>query len=145
MKRRMVLKAAGAVLALNSIGMTAAAEEMKMTHIRLTAGRKYWTAALEDNALTRELVKRLPMTIPLMDLYGRELCYRFTEALPTDNVEYRGYRVGEIVYWPPRHSFVILYAQNGEAFDMQRVGRIEWGVEELARLGDVDVTITLEK
>ena len=145
MKRRTFLEAAGAVLALNSIGMTAAAEEMKMKHIRLTAGRKYWTAALEDNALTRELVKRLPMTIPLMDLYGRELCYRFPEALPTDNVEYRGYRVGEIVYWPPRHSFVILYAQNGEAFDMQRVGRIEWGIEELARLGDADVAITLEK
>ena len=100
---------------------------------------------MEDNALTRELVKRLPMTIPMMDLYGRELCYRFPEALPTDSVEYRGYRVGEIVYWPPRHSFVILYAQNGEAFDMQRVGRIEWGLEELARLGDAEVTITLEK
>ncbi len=116
-----------------------------MTHIRLTAGRQYWTAALEDNALTRELVKRLPVTIPLMDLYGRELGYRFPEALPTDDVEYRGYRVGEIVYWPPWHSFAILYAQNGEAFDMQRIGRIEWGLEELARLGDAEVTITLEK
>ena len=81
----------------------------------------------------------------LMDLYGRELCYRFPEALPTDNVEYRGYRVGEIVYWSSRHSFAILYAQNGEAFDMQRIGRIEWGLEELARLGDAEVTITLEK
>ena len=145
MQRRTFLVAAGAVLALNSIGTAAEAEEMKMTHIRLTAGRNYWTAALEDNALTRELVKRLPMTIPMMDLYGRELCYRFPEALPTDRVEYRGYRVGEIVYWPPRHSFVILYAQNGEAFDMQSVGRIEWGLEELARLGDAEVTISLEK
>mgnify|MGYP004635142829 CR=1 FL=1 len=81
----------------------------------------------------------------LMDLYGRELCYRFPEALPTDNVEYHGYRVGEIVYWPSRHSFAILCAQNGEAFDMQRIGRIEWGLEELARLGDAEATITLEK
>ena len=145
MQRRTFLVAAGAVFALNSIGAEAEDEEMKMTHIRLTAGRQHWTAALEDNALTRELVKRLPMTIPMMDLSGRELCYRFPEALPTDSVEYRGYRVGEIVYWPPRHSFVILYAQNGEAFDMQRVGRIEWGLEELARLGDAEVTITLEK
>ena len=145
MQRRTILGAAGAVFALNSIGAEAEDEEMKMTHIRLTEGRQHWTAALEDNALTRELVKRLPMTIPMMDLYGRELCYRFPEALPTDSVEYRGYRVGEIVYWPPRHSFVILYAQNGEAFDMQRVGRIEWGLEELARLGDAEVTITLEK
>lgn len=145
MKRRTFLVAAGAVLALNSIGAAAETEEKKMTYIRLTAGRNYWTAALEDNALTRELVKRLPMTIPMMDLYGRELCYRFPEALPTDRVEYRGYRVGEIVYWPPRHSFVILYAQNGEAFDMQSVGRIEWGIEELARFGDAEVTITLEK
>ena len=54
-------------------------------------------------------------------------------------------RVGEIVYWPSRHSFATLYAQNGEVFDMQRIGRIEWGLEELARLGDAEVTITLEK
>ena len=60
----------------------------------------------------------------MADLYGRELCYRFGAPLPTDNVSYTGYEVGEIVYWPPRHSFVIMYAQNGEMFDMQKIGKI---------------------
>ena len=54
-----------------------------------------------------------------------------SDALPANEVSYRGYEVGEIVYWPPRHSFVILYAQNGEHFDMQPIGRIEKGVEEM--------------
>lgn len=53
--------------------------------------------------------------------------------------------MGEIVYWPPRHSFVILYAQNGEHFDMQPIGRIEKGVEEMGRVGSMKVTITLDK
>ena len=102
-------------------------------------------ATLDDNATARALIAKLPLTLPLEDLYGRELCYRFRDALPANEVSYRGYEVGEIVYWPPRHSFVILYAQNGEHFDMQPIGRIEKGVEEMGRVGSMKVTITLDK
>lgn len=143
MNRRTLLASASACFALKTTRVAFAAEEYKVTYIRLRAKQKSWTAALEDNAFTREFVKRLPMTLPMMDLYGRELCYRFPKALPVDRVEYRSYRLGEIVYWPPRHSLVILYEQNGEAFDMQSVGRIEQGIEELSKLGDAEVTITL--
>ena len=48
----------------------------------------------------------------------------------TSNVQYRTYEVGEIVYWTPKLSFVILYTQNGEAFEMQSIGRID-SVENL--------------
>ena len=86
-------------------------------------------------------IRQLPLKMKMADLYGRELCYRFRAPLPTDNVAYTRYEVGEIVYWPPRHSFVIMYAQNGEMFDMQKIGKIlsplptHWS-------GDVEIEIT---
>lgn len=97
-----------------------------------------------DNATGRAIRSQLPLKMKMADLYGRELCYRFRAPLPTDNVAYTRYEVGEIVYWPPRHSFVIMYAQNGEMFDMQKIGKIlsplpvHWS-------GDVEVEITAEK
>lgn len=110
-----------------------------VTKMKITINGRTLTAALEDNATTRAIVQRLPMTLPMMDLYGREMCYRFPEALPTDNARTRGYEVGEIVYYPPMHSFVIMYRQNGERFQMQSIGRINSGVEIFDGIGDVDV------
>lgn len=110
-----------------------------VTKMKITVNGRTLTATLEDNATTRAIVQRLPMTLPMMDLYGREMCYRFPEALPTDNARTRGYEVGEIVYYPPMHSFVIMYRQNGERFQMQSIGRINSGVEIFDGIGDVDV------
>ena len=110
-----------------------------ITKMKITVNGHTLTATLEDNATTRAIAKRLPMTLPMMDLYGREMCYRFSEALPTDNARTRGYEVGEIVYYPPMHSFVIMYKQNGEHFQMQSIGRIDSGVEVFDGIGDIDV------
>lgn len=55
------------------------------------------------------------------ELFVRGRKFALTEAgmLRSDN-----YEVGDIAYWPPRHSFVILYKQNGERFERQHLGRI---------------------
>lgn len=100
-------------------------------------------ANLLDNATTRELIEMLPLTLPMMDLYDREMCYRFEEALSTDNLQSNAYQVGEIAYWAPGHSFVILYEQNGERFERQTLGYFEDSVEIFETTGDVDVTIEL--
>ena len=82
----------------------------KETEIKITVGNRTLTAIFYDNPTARAIIAKLPLTIPLTDLYAREKCYHFPEALPTDNVRTTGYEVGEIIYWPPRHSFVIMYA-----------------------------------
>ncbi len=111
--------------------------------VRNSDGKRSWTAALEANDTAKALVRKLLLTIDLEDLYGRELCYRVPDPLPAREVSYRGYEVGEIVYWPPRHSFMILYRQNGEMFDMQRIGRLEGGAEDIVSSGGFRATITL--
>ena len=37
------------------------------------------------------------------------------------------------------HSFVIMYKQNGEHFQMQSIGRVDSGVEIFDGIGNVDV------
>lgn len=110
-----------------------------ITKMKITVNGRTLTATLEDNATARAFAAKMPVTLPMMDLYGREMCYRFPEALPTDNARTRGYEVGEIVYYPPMHSFVIMYKQNGEHFQMQSIGQVDSGVELFDGIGDVDV------
>ncbi len=110
-----------------------------VTRMKITVENYTLTATLEDNATAQAFAAKLPITLPMMDLYGREMCYRFPDALPADGARTRGYEVGEIVYYPPMHSFVIMYAQNGERFQMQSIGRVESNVDVFDGIGDVDV------
>ncbi len=115
-------------------------ENDMVTRMKITVGSHTLTATLENNATAQAFAAKLPITLPMMDLYGREMCYRFSDALPSDGARTRGYEVGEIVYYPPMHSFVIMYAQNDEHFQMQSIGRVEGNVSLFNGIGDVDVT-----
>ena len=112
------------------------------TQMKITVNGHTLTATLDDNVTAQAFAAKLPITLPMMDLYGREMCYRFPEALPTDDAKTRGYEVGEIVYYPPMHSFVIMYKQNGEHFQMQSIGRMQDNVSIFDGIGDVNVTFT---
>jgi len=118
--------------------------EVSEVRVRITVGDTELTATLENNATTQAIVEQMPMTLPMMDLYGREMCYRYgAYALPTDDMRSDGYEVGDIAYWAPGGSLVILYAQNGEQFERQHLGHIDSGVEVFENTGDVDVTFEL--
>lgn len=141
----MILLALAASIFAASVSAAATAPSAAKNDIRIkiTVGDKALTATLEDNPTTRVLLKKLPLTLPMEDLYRREMCFHFDEALPAINVRNRSYELGEIIYWPPRHSFVIMYRQNGEQFAMQHIGRVDSGVEIFAKTGNVDVTFEL--
>ncbi|KEA52081.1 hypothetical protein DT73_14350 [Mangrovibacter sp. MFB070] len=109
--------------------------------VKITTGNQVMTATFYNNATTRELISRFPLTLPMEDLYNREMCYRFPEALPANELQTSGYEVGDIVYWAPRHSFVIMYEQNGERIsNLQKIGRIHSGVGVFRHTGNADVT-----
>jgi len=111
--------------------------------IKITVGNNALTATMYDNATSRSFIKKLPLSLPMMDLYSREMVYRFREALPAEEALTRDYEVGEIIYYPPLHSFVIMYAQNKEVFYMQSMGRIDSNVQVFDGIGDVDVTFEM--
>ena len=112
--------------------------------VKITVGETELIATMEDNATTQAIIEQMPMTLPMMDLYGREMCYRYgAYALPTDDLRSDGYEVGDLAYWAPGGSLVILYKQNGEEFERQHLGHIDLGVEVFESTGDADVTFEL--
>ena len=117
-------------------------ENMK---INVIVNGKTLKATLYDNATTRDLILKLPLTIDMADLYDREMCYRFSEELEHDNIQNRRYEVGEIIYWNPGHSLVFMYKQNGEKFAMQSVGKFDEDISIFETTGDTKVTIELAK
>ncbi len=103
------------------------------------------TAQFEDNVTTKELISRMPFTVKMDNLYSREMCHRYGHGgLPIDNAKDRSYKVGDISYWPPMVSLVILYTQNGEVFEQQPVGHIDSDVSFFNKLGSADVTFRLK-
>ncbi|WP_204936630.1 cyclophilin-like fold protein [Methanococcus maripaludis] len=118
-------------------------KEITEIKIKITVEGQELTATMDNNPTTQALLEKLPLTLPMTDLFNRELAYHFPEELPAENVTNTGYEVGEIIYWPPGHSFVIMYAQNGEIFSMQKMGHIDSGVEVFEGLGNVNVTFEL--
>lgn len=137
---------AAASVAVLPISAGATEDNRRGIKVKVTAGSHVLTATFADNATARALIARFPLTVPMADRYARELVYRFPGALPANEKRTSGYEVGDIVYWTPRHSFVIMYAQNGERIsDLQKIGRIDSGVEVFARTGDTNVTFELLK
>ena len=115
--------------------------EFKVT---ITVAGKTLTATFLDNATTRHLITQFPLKLPMMDLYSREMCYRFPTPLPAEEAGISGYQVGDIAYWTPRHSFVIFYEQNGEVIsNLQKIGNIDFGSEVFRGIGNIDVTFDI--
>lgn len=108
----------------NAVPAANVQKKVQTVKININANGTVLTAELEDNATSRALLQKMPLNLPMLNLYGREMCYRFNEALPAGQLRSDNYEVGDIAYWPPRHSFVILYKQNGECFERQHLGRI---------------------
>lgn len=109
--------------------------------IKIQVNDQILFGTLYDNVTTRAFLEKLPITLPMLDLYEREMCYCFPDAMPTDDAKVCAYEVGEIIYYPPLHSFVFMYAQNGEEFEMQKLGVIDSGIDTFSRTGDVSVSI----
>lgn len=123
-----------------------AAEDAREIKIKITVGDRVMSATFYDNATTRALISRFPLTLPMQDLYNREMCYRFPDPLPANETETSGYDVGDILYWAPRHSFVIMYEQNGERIgNLQKVGRIHSDVGLFRHTGDINVKFEREE
>ena len=114
-----------------------------MKKIKFTVNGKTVFAQFEENKTTAALIKKMPCTIKFRDLFSREKCHNYLLPLPNDNAPMRSYEVGEIAYWPPMHSLVIFYVQNGEQINLQSIGKLENGLENFSLPGTIKATFEL--
>lgn len=117
---------------------------MQEIKVRITVGDETLTATFIDNPASRRLVEKFPLTLPMEDLYSREMYYSFQEELPAPDAGRYGYEIGDIAYWTPGKGLVIFYEQNGEIISgLQMIGRIDSGAEIFKETGDAEVTFEL--
>lgn len=116
-------------------------ERKETMQIRITAGSHVIHASLADNHSARVFYDSLPVTLPMRNLYGREVCYRMgSGSLPSEEAEDTGYEIGDLSYWPPMGSLVILYEQNGEIFEQQPIGHTDDDISFFKGMDDTDIT-----
>lgn len=117
-----------------------------MTKVKMTTNGEELVADFNDSDTAKNIIAKLPLDLNMMNLYSRELTYRFSESLPAKKAKTSGYEVGDIAYWSPRHSFVIFYKQTGEVIsDLQKIGHINSDISFMNKAGDLKMNFELLK
>ncbi|WP_312265556.1 cyclophilin-like fold protein [Neisseria sp.] len=111
--------------------------------INITVNNQTFTATMENNAASRALIAKMPFTVKMQNLYGRELVHRLgAGALPTEKLRSDHFSVGDLIYWPPRGSLVILYKQDGDTFERQQLGHIDQDISALGEMENIEATFS---
>lgn len=112
--------------------------------INLTINGNSFTATLEDNETTRELLNRLPIEVSMSELNGNEKYYYFDESLPTNSYRPGNISTGDIMLYGS-DSLVIFYENFDTPYSYTRIGKID-NVDNLKdALGNGNVNVMISK
>ena len=112
--------------------------------INLTINGNNFTATLDDNETTRELLSRLPLEVSMSELNGNEKYYYFDESLPTNSYRPGNISTGDIMLYG-NDCLVIFYEEFATPYSYTRVGKID-NVDNLKdALGNGNVNVMISK
>lgn len=111
--------------------------------INLTINGNNFTATLEDNETTRELLNRLPLELNMSELNGNEKYYYFDDSLPTNSYRPSSINKGDIMLYGS-DCLVIFYESFNTTYSYTRIGRIDNAdnLDEVVGSGGVNVRIS---
>ena len=111
--------------------------------INLTINGNSFTATLEDNETTRELLNRLPIEVSMSELNGNEKYYYFDESLPTNSYRPGSINTGDIMLYG-NDCLVIFYESFNTTYSYTRIGRIDNAnnLDKVVGSGSVNVRIS---
>ena len=112
--------------------------------INLTINGNNFTATLDDNETTRELLSRLPLEVSMSELNGNEKYYYFDESLPTNSYRPSNISAGDIMLYGS-DCLVIFYEDFNTPYSYTRLGKID-NVDNLKDvLGNGNVNVMISK
>ena len=125
---------------------TAETEEITDMKMNVTIGDKSFTATLEDNAATRELMKMMgeaPISINMDDYSGFEKVGSLGKSLTTDNRQITTH-AGDIVLYSG-NQIVMFYGSNSWSYT--KIGKIDdlSGWEDALGNGSITAVFSLEE
>lgn len=119
-------------------------EEVTDLKIKITIGEKIFTATLEDNSSTRELVKNFPLEITLNELNGNEKYYKFNKKFPSADKKVSEIRAGDLMLYSS--SYVVLFYKNfSTSYSYTRLGKIDNPADLEKILGSSNVKVKFER
>lgn len=102
--------------------------EEKMNKEKLTLylmiGEIKFSATLENNETTKELLQRLPLEIEMKELNGNEKYYYFDERLPRNASLVNKINVGDIMLFGD-NCLVIFYQSFATSYSYTKLGKID--------------------
>lgn len=104
-----------------------------INQIKLSLGGNILIGKLNDSKTSQDLLKLLPLSIQLIDLFGVKKYSLLTESLSESEQEMHQFEVGDIAYWSPGPGIVIFYRQYEAMREsgLYKIGRIENGIQLL--------------
>ena len=113
--------------------------------INLMINGEEFTAILDDNETTRELLNSLLLEVSMSELNGNEKYYYFDESLPTNSYRPGSISTGDIMLYGS-DCLVIFYEDFDTPYSYTRLGKID-NVDNLKNAlgkGNVNVTISID-
>lgn len=120
-------------------------ESETMIKLQIKIENETFTANLYDNASTKDLIERLPMTLDMSELNGNEKYYYMDSPLPTDSEKVGTIHAGDIMLYGS-DCLVLFYDSFSSPYSYTRLGYIEdvSKFSEMLDNGDVSVIFSLE-
>lgn len=111
--------------------------------LNIQAGNKSFTATLYDNASTRALLEKLPLTLPMDELNGNEKFYFFSEKLPAHSQRVGNIKVGDLMLYGS-DCLVLFYESFPTSYSYTRLGFVKdaAGLADALGSGSIEVTFS---
>jgi hypothetical protein len=128
-----------------TMGTPTETEERSQVELRVTVGGTVLRATMLDSETTRDFISLLPLTLTLSDYAQTEKVSDLPRRLSTAGApEGADPDVGDIACYAPWGNLAIYYRDSPYASGLVKLGRIESGIDELARMSG-DFTISVER
>ncbi len=111
--------------------------------INITINDKTYTASLDDNETSKELLKKLPLSMTMTELNGNEFYYYMDSSLPSDPKKVQNITIGDIMLYGD-DCLVIFYDSFKTNYSYTRLGKIDNidGLKDLKGKKDIKVNIS---
>jgi hypothetical protein len=108
--------------------------------MKITIGKRVFTATLQDNAAAVAFKAMLPLSLNMHDVNRNEKAFDLPSDLPTSDANPRRIRPGDLMIWNSR-TVVLFYKGFSTPYSYTRLGKIEDpdGLAEVLGAGDVTV------
>lgn len=114
--------------------------------IQLKIGGETLTATLQDSVTTRDFISQLPLTLDMRDYNRTEKIADLPKKLTMkDSPPGSDPSIGDITYYAPWGNLAIFYKDFGYSNGLIILGKLDSGIETLAKAADGKLTIDLAK